>query len=204
MAELYDLKWPLVLLGVLTWFAVVTPLTAAGKMVLSNEAKRLKVEAMYEEYKKAFPGVQDISAEEALKRYKASRVIFVDERDPEERAVSMLPGAVTSGEFLKNPEAYRDRLVIGYCTISYRSGKLARKLAKKGSSMVNLRGGVLAWLHAGGKLYKDGRPVKRVHVYGRKWDLAPADYETVRFILPRRHREHGGWFIFHWTGDTVQ
>jgi hypothetical protein len=34
--------------------------------------------------------------------------------------------------------------------------------------MVNLRGGLLAWLHAGGKVYKDGRLVRRVHVYGKK------------------------------------
>ena len=147
---------------------------------MSDEARRLKVEAMYENYKRAFPGVRDISAQEALRLQEESKVVFVDERDPEEQAVSMLPGALTARQFLENPERYRDHLVVGYCTISYRSGKLALKLGKKGITMVNLRGGILAWLHAGGKVCKDGRPVKRVHVYGRKWDLPPAEYETVR------------------------
>jgi rhodanese-related sulfurtransferase len=167
------------LLGILAVLGLLLPASAAAMEVLSDEARRLKVEAMYEDYKRAFPEVGDISAEEALKLHEESKVIFVDERDPEEQAVSMLPGAVTADEFLEDPEKYRGRLVVGYCTISYRSGKLARKLGTKGITMVNLRGGILAWLHAGGKVYRDGKPVKRVHVYGRKWDLAPAEYETV-------------------------
>ena len=147
---------------------------------LSDSAKRRKVEAMYNNYKKSFPEVADLSAERALKLMDGGRVVFVDVREPREQALSMLPGAITDREFLRNPEAYRDLLIIGYCTISYRSGKLARKLQKKGIHMHNLRGGILSWLHAGGRVYKDGEPVNRMHVYGRKWDLAPSAYESVR------------------------
>jgi hypothetical protein len=42
--------------------------------------------------------------------------------------MNLLPGAITEKEFLKHPERYRDKVIIGYCTISYRSGKLAEKL----------------------------------------------------------------------------
>jgi sodium/bile acid cotransporter 7 len=45
--------------------------------------------------------------------------------------------------------------------------------------MINLRGGILSWLHAGGKIYREGRETKSVHVYGRKWDLAPSEYEAL-------------------------
>jgi sodium/bile acid cotransporter 7 len=92
----------------------------------------------------------------------------------------MLSGAITDKAFLENPTAYEDYRVIGYCTISYRSGKLAQRLKQRGIHMLNLRGGILAWLHAGGKVYKDGKLANSVHVYGRKWDLAPLAYETVR------------------------
>jgi sodium/bile acid cotransporter 7 len=144
-----------------------------------DRARASRVEEMYDGYKRSFPAVQDISAKEAMKRFEAGTVIFVDERELEEQAVSMLPGAIRSEEFLKNTARYQDKLVVGYCTISYRSGVLAQKLQKMGITMVNLQGGILAWLHAGGKVYRDGRPVNEVHVYGRKWNLAPSSYQTV-------------------------
>jgi sodium/bile acid cotransporter 7 len=152
---------------------------AATTETLTDEEKRSKVETMYENYKKDFPEVSDVSAEEALALTGQSVPVFVDVRDPSEQTVSMLPGAITEEEFLKNLSAYRDRMVIGYCTISYRSGKLAQKLQKKGIQMLNLRGGILAWLHAGGKIYRDGMPTNQVHVYGKTWNLAPSGYEVL-------------------------
>lgn len=144
-----------------------------------DRARALKVQAMYDRYKRSFPEVRDISAKEAMDRLREGSVVFVDEREPEEQAVSMLPEAVRAESFLSDPERYEGNLIVGYCTISYRSGVLAEKLQKKGITMVNLRGGILAWLHAGGSVYRDGKPVKEVHVYGKKWDLAPSSYRTV-------------------------
>ena len=100
-------------------------------------------------------------------------------RDSEEQAVSMIPGALTHGKFLEDPDVYKERTVIAYCTISYRSGKFASKLRKRGIHVINLRGGLLAWLHAGGPVHRDGIPVRKVHVYGKTWDLAPSIYETI-------------------------
>jgi rhodanese-related sulfurtransferase len=147
---------------------------------LSDSAKLKKVNSMYAEYKASFPDVPDISAEQVLRRMEEGRVVFVDVRETKEQIISMLPGAITKKAFLQNPDVYKDYRVIGYCTISYRSGRLAQRLKKKGIHMLNLEGGILAWLHAGGKVHRDGRPVNRVHVYGKKWDLAPSGYETVR------------------------
>ncbi len=57
-------------------------------------------------------------------------------------------------------------------------------MARKGISLVNLQGGILAWILEGGKVYdKSGKEVKRVHVYGNKWDYVPAGYDTVKFGL---------------------
>lgn len=154
--------------------------TAAGADVLNDAAKLRRIEAMAEDHRKDFPSVADISAQRALGLANSGRALFVDHRKESEQAVSKLPQAVSSKAFLKNPKAYADRILVVYCTIGYRSGKLARKLKERGLSVLNLRGGILAWLHAGGKVYKDGRPVKRVHVYGKKWDLAPSAYEAVR------------------------
>jgi rhodanese-related sulfurtransferase len=147
---------------------------------VSDLEKRRQIETMYDGYKQSFPQVMEISAEHALELAKEDKVVFVDVREPKEQAVSMLPGAITEKDFLENPEAYKGRMIISYCTISYRSGKLAERLQEKGIQMLNLRGGILAWVHSGGKVYKDGEPVMRVHVYGDKWDLAPLGYEAVQ------------------------
>jgi len=165
---------------VLTHVTIFLPTSVVPDEGLSDAAKQHKIEAMYAEYKESFPEVEDLSAEEVLRLMGRAKMVFVDVRKPKEQAVSMLPGAITDREFLQNVESYKDQQVIGYCTISYRSGKLARKLQRKGIRMINLRGGILAWIHAGEQVYKNGKPVKKVHVYGKKWDLAPSDYESIR------------------------
>ncbi len=146
---------------------------------MSDAAKRTKIEAIYRGYKKDFADVADIAPAEAMELLKAGRMVFVDVREEKEQEVSMLPGAVTEKEFLKNPERYGDKVIVGYCTISYRSGKLAEKLKARGIAMLNLEGGLLAWVHAGGKVYDRNGETHRIHVYGRKWDLGPKDYEAV-------------------------
>ena len=145
-----------------------------------DAAKRHRIEVMYQNYQKDFPDVTDISADQAVKSESPGSPLFVDVRKHAEQSVSMLPGAITEKEFLIQPEAYKDRLVIAYCTIGYRSGKFAQKVRKQGIDVLNLRGGILAWLHIGGKVFNQGKIVNHVHVYGKKWDLAPSTYKTVR------------------------
>ncbi|MBC2732955.1 MAG: rhodanese-like domain-containing protein [Desulfobacteraceae bacterium] len=146
---------------------------------LSDAEKRQQFTAMYADYREDFPGIEEIDADKALRLLKDLDVIFVDVRKPEEQAVSMIPGAVTSEVFLADTERFRGQRIIAYCTISYRSGKLVAKLKRKGITMVNLKGGLLGWVHAGGPLVRGNLPVTVLHVYGRKWDLAPAGIETV-------------------------
>ena len=97
--------------------------------------------------------------------------------------VSMLPHAITQEEFLKDPGKYKDKTVVAYCTISYRSGKFAEEMAKKGIPILNLKGGLLAWVLEGGKVYDSHGETKRIHVYGKEWDYPPAGYESVKFGL---------------------
>ena len=146
---------------------------------LTDGQKRHRVYDMYADYRKSFPEVQDISATKAMALMKTAKVIFVDTRERKEQKVSMLPGAITEKDFKKNLEQYKDRVIIGYCTISYRSGNLAKKMQKKGIVMLNLRGGMLAWVHEGGKVYDQHGETKQVHVYSKKWNYLPNAYDPV-------------------------
>ena len=146
---------------------------------LDDESKKRRVAEMYTAYRKSFPEISDLSPELVFKLLKHMDVVFVDVRDSKEQTVSMIPGALTHKNFLKDVDTYKGRTIITYCTISYRSGKFASKLLKRGIHVINLRGGLLAWIHAGGPVHRNGIPVREIHVYGKKWDLAPSRYKTI-------------------------
>ena len=78
----------------------------------------------------------------------------------------------------------KDKRLVVYCTIGYRSGKYAMELAKQGIKAENLEGGVLAWTFVGGKfLVKDAKgewmETNRVHVYDPEWNIVHPDYVGV-------------------------
>ncbi len=146
---------------------------------ITDAQKRDQIEKMYMSYKKEFPAVQDVSPQEAMQLFGTGKVIFIDVREPDEQSVSHLPEAISADSFLENPEKYNDYIKIGYCTISYRSGMLAQELHQKGIPMYNLGGGLLAWVHDGGKVYKGTEETHRIHVYSQKWNLGPDGYEAV-------------------------
>jgi sodium/bile acid cotransporter 7 len=171
-------------LGLFTAALAFTFVTLMGQLSLSSDEltngdKRKKINQMYVEYKRQFPEVSDISTQKAMKLADMKQVIFIDVRESEEQQISMLPGAITQKEYLDHPEKYNDVVKIVYCTISYRSGLLAQKLQKDGVVMYNLRGGLLAWVHDGGKVFDRNGESKRIHVYGRKWNLGPKNYEAI-------------------------
>lgn len=150
---------------------------------LSNARKKEIVYAMYADYKKEFPGVVDVEPSQAMQLLEEDRVVFIDTRKPAEMDVSQLPTAVSKDRFLADIDRYRGKILIGYCTISYRSGIFAREMAERGIQIRNLKGGILAWTLEGGTVYHDGTPVQRIHVYGDQWDYAPRGYEAVKFSL---------------------
>ena len=160
-------------------FAFVSITSSYANPKLTDSEKRQSIDAMYREYKGSFPKVREISPEDAAKRMEERSVLFVDVRDPGERSISMLSGAVTEEAFLDGLESYVGKTVVAYCTIGYRSGKFAERMAKKGIRVLNLKGGILLWVHDGGRVFKDGKPVNRIHVYGKKWALAPEPFESV-------------------------
>lgn len=147
----------------------------------ADEQKLIKVQEMYLQYKKDFPAIKDIMPSEAMEMMKKGHVVFVDTREKAEMDVSMLPGAVTKDEFLKQFSQYKTDTIIVYCTIGYRSGKFVAEMDEKGMSVLNLRGGILEWVLAGGKVYDKKGETRRVHVYGRKWNYLPKGYEPVMF-----------------------
>lgn len=148
----------------------------------SDVEKEAAVYRLYASYEHEFPAIRGISAQSALVLHQQGQAVFVDVRKPAEMEVSMLPDAVSEREYKTHPDRFQNKTVIAYCTIGLRSGEFAEKMAEQGIIVLNMEGGILAWLWAGGILQDaGGRTVKQVHVYADKWDLAPVGYDTVRF-----------------------
>jgi sodium/bile acid cotransporter 7 len=147
---------------------------------VDDAGRQARIAALYAGYKKDFQDTPDIAPSDALTLWRQGLLLPIDIRDPAERAVSTLPGAVTGEEFLADPGRYAGKEAVAYCTIGYRSGMYASQAVQKGLPVRNMAGGLLGWLHAGGALVDaKGEPTKTVHVYGRTWNLAPLGYTPV-------------------------
>lgn len=145
-----------------------------------DDAERLRrIERYYGLCARLLPRVPEISAAELSQRLRETRLAIVDVRTPQEQAVSMIPGAISQAEFERRKHEFRDAPVVAYCTLGYRSGKYAAKLRAEGFDALNLRGAILAWTHAGQPLIDAQGATRRVHVYGRKWNLVASGYEGV-------------------------
>ena len=167
------------LIFIMTLGLFTGPDSARGAGSVSDDRKKEIISNMYKDYQRFFPDVPDVTPEKAMSLLKSGPVVLVDSRAEKERKVSTLPGALSKGEFLGNLNKYTDKVVIIYCTVGYRSGKLAQKLRKKKVVLFNLAGGIIGWVHAGGQVYDKNGQTRRIHVYGKKWKLPPEGYEAV-------------------------
>ena len=145
----------------------------------SDHDKRVKIESLYERVRRSFTGIPELAVDELRALQAQENVQLVDVRTPAEQAVSMIPGAITAREFEDNRTSFEGATVVAYCTIGYRSGRYADKLRKDGFKVRNLAGSILLWAHQVGALAHNGKPTKKIHVGGEKWDLAPSAFEAI-------------------------
>jgi len=147
---------------------------------MSSEDKQARVDELVGSYRPKFSDVPGIDAATLREELEREAVVLVDVRTDDERAASMIAGAISSEEFERRAPEFEGSQVVTYCTIGYRSGGYARKLLHDGWAARNFYGSVLAWTHAGGELVDpDGNPTRRVHVFGERWNLAADGYEPV-------------------------
>lgn len=129
------------------------------------------------EIEERFPSVEHVTVAELERELEGpaeERPLLVDVRTAEEFAVSHLPEAVraeTREEALAAlAEVERDREIVVYCAVGYRSAEMAETLAEQGFTEVrNLAGSLFAWANSGRPLVREGETVREVHPYDRKW-----------------------------------
>ena len=174
------MKRPLAsLLFCFSWVFLLIFVSAGSSGELTDEQKLNRINELYGRYKRSFSDAPDVSVEELMSMKAKAEIVLVDRRERKEQEVSMLPDAITSEQFERDSGSFKDKTIVVYCTIGNRSGYYARELIQKGLNAYNLKGGILAWIHAKQKLVSRGKETRQVHVYGRRWNLAPKGYEAV-------------------------
>jgi rhodanese-related sulfurtransferase len=144
-----------------------------------NVSDEDQLNIIYEKFKgylSEFPNALNIKPDEA-KFF--DEPLFVDVREKKEYRVSMIKGAITKDEFIKNKDLYKYRNIIIYCTIGLRSGKFSQQLTNEGFTSFNLIGGVLLWSHYGFDFYNGDLLINRVHTYSKKWNHLHSDYQAI-------------------------
>lgn len=101
-------------------------------------------------------------------------IIFLDAREKEEYSISHIPGARYVGykhfEVSNNLDIPKNKIIVVYCSIGYRSEKIAEKFKKAGYYRVfNLYGSIFEWVNRGYPVENDRGQVAQVHGYNKKW-----------------------------------
>lgn len=116
--------------------------------------------------------VQNIQPDSLLKL--KSKFHLLDTRESSEFEVSHLANAVFVGYDDFNFDSLKDfaknDTIVVYCSIGYRSSKIAEKLQKEGfKNVFNLYGGIFQWVNSELPVYRDGKEIKEIHPYNTLW-----------------------------------
>lgn len=66
----------------------------------------------------------------------------------------------------------KERLIVVYCSVGYRSSALARQLQQLGyTNVYNLESSIFEWADEGRPVYQGERRVKLVHPFDEKWGV---------------------------------
>lgn len=122
-----------------------------------------------------FPEVRQVSTEElhaAIAR--ADPPLLIDARTAAEYRVSHLRNAQRAETLAQAKQmlaqAPKDRAIVVYCSVGYRSTALARELLRSGYTQVaNLEGSIFEWANKGFPVYRGVEPVSAVHPYDASW-----------------------------------
>ncbi|MCB0523918.1 MAG: rhodanese-like domain-containing protein [Saprospiraceae bacterium] len=108
---------------------------------------------------------------------KQSNALFLDSREPKEFAVSHIKGAVNVGydhfDIAQLPKTNKTQKIVVYCSVGYRSEKVAEKLLAAGYSNVsNLYGGLFEWVNEGLPIVDSKENgTEKVHAYSPTWGI---------------------------------
>jgi rhodanese-related sulfurtransferase len=134
-----------------------------------------------------FPTVNWLSTQQLvgwLRDRAQPQPLLLDARTEAEYQVSHLPQAQRIDPYHPNLEEIavdKDVPVVVYCSVGYRSAKIAQQLEESGfTNVYNLEGSIFQWANEGNPVFRGDRPTSRVHPYNANWGrLLKSQYRAV-------------------------
>ena len=156
----------LLLVSVLTNVSVASAADVTWGQVLENIAKK-------------FPDARQLSTVELQKWLDdpdRKNPVLLDTRSEKEYEVSRLKNArlfvpgFSWGKQVK--DISKDTAIVIYCSMGYRSSKMVQKMQDIGyTNVYNLRGSIFMWANEGRTVVRNGKVVKVIHPYKKKWGV---------------------------------
>ncbi|MEO1427573.1 MAG: rhodanese-like domain-containing protein [Cyanobacteria bacterium J06633_8] len=124
-----------------------------------------------------FPKVKSVSIPKFslwLDEKISSIPLIIDARSQEEYIVSHIKSAqpmeANNSGIAGFSEVPLNTRIVVYCSVGYRSAKVAQELQRAGyENVFNLSGGIFQWVNRGKPIFKDNRQVEIVHPYNFIW-----------------------------------
>jgi rhodanese-related sulfurtransferase len=118
--------------------------------------------------------VEEISVSELSENY--HQYTLLDAREKPEYEVSHMTNAIWVGydKFDRNKlnGVDKDAPIVVYCSVGYRSEKIANQLTYLGYTNVkNLYGGIFEWVNQKQPIYDEFGETDRVHAYNKAWGI---------------------------------
>ena len=152
----------------LTFLAACQAQVPADKPVCQNEDFEASLSRLLS-FTVPLKSVKDLSSEDL------SDYLILDTREKEEYNTSHIANAKYVGynDFDINSlsEVDKDKPIIVYCSVGYRSEKIGEKLQKEGFTKVyNLYGSIFEWANQGMALEDSTKQsTTKIHTYNKKW-----------------------------------
>lgn len=111
------------------------------------------------------------------KMIKSGTVFLVDAREKKEYDVSHLKNSTWVGyddfEISRLPKINKADTIVVYCSVGYRSEKIAEKLLAAGfKNVYNAYGGLFEWVNEGFPVYENSTTeTQKVHAYSKTWGI---------------------------------
>ncbi len=120
------------------------------------------------------PRLQTSELAEILKKPNEQKPLLLDVRTKAEFQVSHLAGAtqIEPGADVSKLPLPKDKPIVTYCSVGYRSAAMAKKLREAGYTQVaNLEGSIFRWANENRPLVHGDQPTDKVHPYNRVWGM---------------------------------
>ena len=104
-------------------------------------------------------------------------ILFLDAREKDEYQVSHIAKAIHVGyddfDIKRLEGVQKDEKIVVYCSVGYRSERIAEKLMMEGFSDVsNLYGGIFEWVNQGQPIVDQrNHPTDNIHAYNKTWGI---------------------------------